>query len=59
VPPAQADILSTKQTAKLIGRSAAWLYKNRRSGPPYRKIGKRCLYVRKDVEDWFEECRVA
>ena len=50
------DLINQEEAAKLLGLAnprtlAAW--RLRRSGPPYRKIGKRLVrYSRSEVLDW-------
>jgi hypothetical protein len=48
------EYLSTKQAAGRYGLSISWLTKLRvyGGGPPYIKIGRRCLYEPATFEGW-------
>jgi hypothetical protein len=56
----EALYISTKQAARLYGLSEEYLRKLRhmRVGPPYRKIGKKAVYDRKELAAWFERVSV-
>lgn len=50
--------LTTREVAELTGLSEAFFVCGRSQGiegrPPYRKIGRRVLYRRSDVESWMQ-----
>ena len=50
------DYINTQQAAAAFGLSASWLTKLRLTGngPVYRKVGKRVLYRRDELERWIE-----
>ena len=51
-------LLTTKETADMIGMSVPWLERDRWSGegkaPPYVKLGRKVRYKRSDVMKWLE-----
>jgi len=51
-------LLTTEETADMIGMSAHWLERDRWSGegkaPPYVKLGRKVRYKRSDVMKWLE-----
>ena len=53
------EYLSTKQVAELTGLSVSFFEVGRSMSspnqPPYRKVGRRILYRRSDIESWLEE----
>jgi len=56
------DYLSTKQASERFGLSQSYLNKLRvySGGPPYVKIGRRCLYERNAFEEWLNQhCRTS
>jgi len=52
-------LLTTKETADMIGMSVPWLERDRWSGegkaPPYVKLGRKVRYKRSDVMKWLEQ----
>jgi hypothetical protein len=55
------DRLSTKEAASLLGMSVSWLEKTRCfgfGGPPFRKIGRRVVYVRCELMEWDSSRRI-
>ncbi|WP_417495619.1 helix-turn-helix transcriptional regulator [Maricaulis sp.] len=53
-----SSYLNTKALAELTGVAASTWSKRRLTGdtPPYRKVGRRVLYLRSDVEAWLDGC---
>jgi len=51
-------LLTTEETADMIGMSVPWLERDRWSGegkaPPYVKLGRKVRYKRSDVMKWLE-----
>ena len=51
-------LLTTEETADMIGMSVHWLERDRWSGegkaPPYVKLGRKVRYKRSDVMKWLE-----
>ena len=51
-------LLTTEETAEMIGMSVHWLERDRWSGegkaPPYVKLGRKVRYKRSDVMKWLE-----
>lgn len=59
MPPENKPILNAQETAEWLGLSTSTLAKMRLagSGPIYRKLGRRVVYHREDLEDWIAERR--
>jgi predicted DNA-binding transcriptional regulator AlpA len=59
---AQSEHLSPKEAAAIIGKSPQWLYLRRKLrdgiGPPFRKIGGRIIYVRDELQRWFDSLKM-
>ncbi|MEM7430689.1 MAG: helix-turn-helix domain-containing protein [Pseudomonadota bacterium] len=56
------DLLTTKQAAKFLGVSMAFLERDRWAGAtiPFVKVGSRSVrYLKSDLEDYIREHRVA
>lgn len=53
-----ADMISHKDIAKILSIHHETLYRMRLKGqgPPFVKIGKKVLYLKKDFFDWFKSC---
>lgn len=52
--PTEEPITPT-EAAKIVRKSADWLYRRRKSGedaPPHHKIGGRFFYYRSEVLEW-------
>lgn len=51
-------LLSTKEAAAYFGVSQIWLAKRRLegNGPIFRKIGRRVIYARRDLESYLDAC---
>ena len=56
IEPNLPEYLSTKQVAKITGLSKEYLDKlrmfNSPDGPPYFRVGRRCLYPRAALSTW-------
>ena len=48
--------LNTSDAARYLGASEAMMRKMRAdgSGPPYKRIGRKIVYLRKDLKSWIE-----
>ena len=59
LPSSPEEYLTTKQVADLTGLSVSFFEVGRSMSspnqPPYRKVGRRILYRRTDIESWLEE----
>jgi len=55
----QADMLSPKQAAEFLGRTVYWLKLCRKDGdgPPWRKMRGRIVYLRSEIQSWFDSLR--
>lgn len=52
-------LLGEKDASSLTGLSVHWFRRKRWAGdgPPFRKIGSRCLYQAGELLDWFDQYR--
>ena len=48
------ELLDQNEVAKILRKSTAWCERMRwqGGGPPFRKIGRHCLYDKQDLLDW-------
>jgi excisionase family DNA binding protein len=46
------DVLTLTEAADAIRMSKSWLYKNLEKGPKYRRLGRKILYNRSDINEW-------
>ena len=58
-PTIQPRALSTPDAGRYVGQSEGYLKKARRGltdipGPKFRKIGKRVVYLREDLDTWLD-----
>ena len=59
-PQTPLTLLSTAETATLLGVSTKWLYRNRQQPKPlpYIKLGRTILYQQCDVQRWLKRWRL-
>jgi excisionase family DNA binding protein len=55
----EKKFLTAKEVAEMLGIAQSTVYKLKKQGLPYLKIGGSIKFDKKDLMEWIEKCKVS